>query len=194
MTCVNHAFDRRHFIRSAFVLGAAGLWLPRLAAAAGAPTSNPLAALRLAWTDKLRCGLVVDITAVPGEGGFWDERLEKAQQAVVARGGGVVFFPAGEYRFARDIKLLSGVILRGAEPAGASSALDEKFSPPSKIEFPKYTPSFTANGTPTDSAFKGVTLAEAAAAANCGLVHLAINRGSVALGEAEGNRCGANRF
>jgi hypothetical protein len=106
----------------------------------------------------------------------------------------VVFFPAGSYRFRSDIRLLNGVILRGAEPAGATSARDEKFSPPSRIEFPKYTPTFTGSGAPVDAAFKGIVLAEPATAANCGVVHLALNRGCVTLAEADGHRCGANRF
>ena len=66
--------------------------------------------------------------------------MEKAQAALFAKGGGVVFFPAGTYRFAHDIKLQSNVILRGAEPEGITSGRDEKFSPLSKLEFPKYVP------------------------------------------------------
>ena len=114
----SHGIARRRFIHSAVVLGAAGLWLPRWARAAAFPNFNPTRALRLAWTDKLRWDFAVDITSVAGAGEFWDRRLEQAQQAVAAKGGGVVFFPAGTYRFAGDIKLQSGVILRGAEPVG----------------------------------------------------------------------------
>ena len=104
-----HGFGRRRFIKSTLVLGAAGLWLPEFARAAAAPTSNPTQGLGLAWTSKLRWEVVVDISGVAGAGEFWDERLEQAQQAVVAKGGGVVFFPAGTYRFRRDIQLRNGV-------------------------------------------------------------------------------------
>ncbi len=190
----SHRLARRQFIKSTFVLGAAGLWLPGVARAAAAPTKNPAAALRLGWTDKLHWDFVVDITTIAGGGEFWDERLEKAQQAVVAKGGGVVFFPAGTYRFRDDVKLQSGVILRGAEPTAGMSARDEGFAPPSRLEFPKYPPTFTGSGTPVDSAFKGIVLAEPATAANCGVVHLSINRGCIILAEAEEHRCGANRL
>ncbi len=191
---IGHRLARRQFIKSTFVLGAAGFWLPGFARAAAAPTKNPLGRLGLGWTDKLRWDLVVDIRTVAGDGEFWDERLEKAQDAVVANGGGVVFFPAGTYRFRGDIRLQGGVILRGAEPEGATAASDEKFAPPSRLEFPKYTPGFTGSGTPVDTAFKGLVLAEPATAANCGVVHLSLNRGCIALAEADGHRCGANRF
>ena len=190
----SHGLARRRFIHSAVVLGAAGLWLPRWARAAAMPNTNPTRDLRLAWTDKLRWDFAVDITSVAGAGEFWDERLEQAQRAVVAKGGGVVFFPAGTYRFAGDIKLHSGAILRGSEPEGTTSAREEKFSLPSKLEFPKYTPGFTGSGTPVDAAFKGIVLADPATAANCGVVHLALNRGCITFAEADGHRCGANRL
>jgi hypothetical protein len=106
----------------------------------------------------------------------------------------VIFFPAGTYRFRRDIRLLGGVILRGAEPDGATAAKDAAFAPPSKIEFPKYVPSFSGSGAPVDTAFKGISLADPATAANCGVVHLSINRGCIEFTEAEGHRCGGNRF
>ncbi len=185
---------RRQFIKSTFVLGASGLWLPGIVRAASAPTTNPTAALRLAWTDKLRWDAVVDLTGVVDDDEFWDERLERAQQAVTEKGGGVVFFPAGTYRFREDIRLRSGVILRGSEPAVGTSARDERFAPASRLEFPRYASSFTGSGTPVDTAFKGIVLADPATAANCGVVHLAINRGCIALAETEEHRCGANRL
>lgn len=185
---------RRRFIQSTFVLGAAGLWRPEWMRAAAPPTSNPTRALQLGWTDTLNWDLVVDLTTVTGAGEFWDERLEQAQQRVAAKGGGVVFFPAGSYRFRDDIRLRTGVILRGAEPDAGVTARDETFSPPAKLEFPKYTPVFTGRGAPVDGAFKGILLAEPATAAHCGVVHLALNRGHITLGEAEGHRCGANRL
>lgn len=186
-------WTRRRFFKSAVVLGAAGLWRPRWAWAAQVPAANPLQPLGLAWTARLPWDVFVDLTSLGGAGEFWDERLDQAQQAIAAKGGGVVFFPAGTYRFRQDIKLLSGVILRGAEPA-AASAREETFSPPAQLEFPKYTPSSTGSGTPVDTAFKGIVLADPATAANCGVVHLAINRGCITFAEADGHRCGANRF
>ncbi len=158
------------------------------------PRNDPAASLRIAWTSKLPWERVQDIAAIPGPAEFWDERLEKAQEASVRQGGGVVFFPPGVYRFKDDIRLRSGVILRGAESAGVTSAHDEKFAPRSRIEFPRYLPSFSGNGTPVSTAFKGIVLADPAQAANCGVAGLAINRGHIQLGEGENRRCGANRL
>ncbi|MBN2505804.1 MAG: hypothetical protein JXQ71_03825 [Verrucomicrobia bacterium] len=186
--------NRRRFIGSALALGAAGLWRPKFGRAAVMPTADPARGFGVGWTRRLRWDAVVDITAVPGGGEFWDERLEHAQEAVVARGGGVVFFPAGAYAFQADIRLRSGVLLRGAELPPGVTARDEGFLPPSRLEFPKYAPRFSGSGAPVDGAFKGIVLAEPATAADCGVVHLAINRGHIALGEAEGHCCGANRL
>lgn len=185
---------RRTFLKSSFFCGATGLWLPSIMRGASAPANDPLQALGLGWSAKLRWDLVVDVTSFPGDGEFWDERLEKAQQAVSGKGGGVVYLPSGAYRFSSNIKLHNGVILRGAEPDGTATARDEKFSPSTRFEFPRYMPSFSGSGTPVDKAFKGIVLAEPATAANCGVVHLSLNRGYIALGEGDDHRCGPNRF
>lgn len=177
---------RRDFLRSSLALGAAGLCGPRPAP----PRDDPAARLNLGWTAKLPWDNILDLTTV--EGPDWDERLEKAQAAQAAKGGGVVYLPPGTYRFRNDIPLRSGILLRGATPEG--SAQDEAFAPPSRIEFPKYEPVFSGDGTPNRTAFKGIVLADPAAAARCGVVHLDLNRGYVHLPEAAGHRCGADRL
>jgi hypothetical protein len=184
---------RRAFLETSFTLTAAGLLVPgRLLAAL--PTSNPAAKLGFAWTDKLRWDHVLDVTTVAGAGQFWDARVDAAQAQLAAKGGGVLFFPAGSYRFKDDLKLQSGIVLRGAEPVGATSAHDEKFSPPSQLEFPRYLPSFTGNGTPKETAFKGIVLADPATAANCGVVHLRIENGYINLPEGPEHRCDPHRL
>jgi hypothetical protein len=49
-----------------------------------------------------------------------DDAFAAAQSAAVARGGGVVFFPAGTYAFARNLSLASNVVIRGAPAAGSA--------------------------------------------------------------------------
>ena len=185
--------SRRRALQTGFALTAAGLLVPRRLVAA-APTNDPAAKLGFAWTAKLRWEHVLDVTSVAGAGEFWDARIEAAQTALAAKGGGVLFFPAGTYRLKEDLKLRSGIVLRGAEPTGATAASDEKFSPPSKLEFPRYVPTFTGSGTPKETAFKGIVLAEPASAANCGVVHLDLNHGYINLPETEDHQCGANRL
>jgi hypothetical protein len=188
-------FSRRNFL----VTSAAGFTVALrpaalFARAAGFPRENPLASLQIAWTSKLPWDRVQDVSAIPGEGEFWDERLERAQDIVSAQGGGVIFFPPGVYRFKESIRLRNGVILRGAEPEGTVSAHDEPFSPPSRIEFPRYVPLFSGEGTAVSTAFEGIVLANPSETAHCGVVHLSINRGHILFGEGDNRRCGANRL
>jgi hypothetical protein len=175
-----------------------------LASAAGAPAAdmtpadNPAAAYQLGWTDDIRWSRAVGIGDFPGKD--WDEKAEAAQKAVAAKGGGVVYFPPGSYEFKQSIKLQSGVVLRGAAPAGATDARRPEYDPPSKIIFPRYKPSFEGQGTPSDTAFKGIELAEPAGAICCGAVNLAIQHGHIDLSDQNFSenfvkgRCGKNRI
>ena len=126
------ALDRRAFLAATSV-GLGGLLLPRAlqAAPAGAPTHNPVARLKLAWTDSILWSNVVDITQVPGADPA--EKLAAAQAALAAKGGGVVYFPPGVHRFKESIHLLDGIVLRGAEPGPVTKAHDENYAPPSRI-------------------------------------------------------------
>ena len=80
------------------------------------PTDNPTASVKLPWTSELKWSQVIDITTMAGADA--DAKLVAAQQSLAAQGGGVVFFPPGEYRFRDSIRLLDGIILRGAAPTG----------------------------------------------------------------------------
>ncbi len=160
--------------------------------ASDAPRGNPVAGYRLGWTDRIRWGQVVSIGDYSG--GSMEERLERAQEALGERGGGVVYFPAGEYRFSETIRLRDGVVLRGADPEGVRDARKEGYAPPTRFEFPKYEPKLEGEGTPKGTAFKGIELADPAKAGNCGLVNLAINRGHIRMSEGAGHRCGVNRL
>ncbi len=161
------------------------------AARSQAPTDNPAAPYKLAWTEQLNWKQVVDIQDVPGAS--LDERLEQAQRRLGGKGG-VVFFPAGVYAFRDHIKLKDGVVLRGAAPRGATDARRDGYDPPTRFEFPRYVPKLDGEGTPTATAFKGITLEDPGTASNCGVVHIAINRGHIAFGDGEGHRAGRNRL
>lgn len=184
---------RRRFIQVT-ALGVGGFIANRGAGAATAPRNNPLVGLELGWAGKLPWDHVLDVATVTGEGEFWDERVAKAQRALAQKGGGVLFFPPGTYAFKEDIRLLSGVVLRGSGPGDVTAAQDEKFTLSSQLQFPSYVPLFSGSGAPIEAAFKGIVLEDPAAAADCGVVHLDIDRGYIALSEAEGHRCGPNRF
>lgn len=161
------------------------------ALAASMPQTNPVESYRLAWTESLPWGKVVSIADFPGSN--WNARLAAAQEAVAAKGGGVVYFPAGTYEFTESIALKNRVILRGAEPATAD-ARQESYAPPTKFEFPRFVPKLEGEGTPHDSAFKMIYLEDPATGSDCGLVNLAINRGHIYFGSATNHLCGHNRL
>ncbi|MFO0879472.1 MAG: glycosyl hydrolase family 28-related protein [Gemmataceae bacterium] len=182
--------------RAALYAGLAAVLYPQAAAlrAADAPISNPLASFKLSWADALPWATVIDVTRVPGK--TLEDRLAAAQAAVVARGGGVVYFPPGTYRFQDSIRLLDGVILRGADPGPVRSAQHEKFAPPTRFEFPRYVPLLEGDGTPIASAFKGIYLAQPATASHVGLIHLSIDHGHVHFADdgSDQHRAGSRRF
>lgn len=186
--------SRRRFLAAASA-SAGSLLLPDEAAfAADAPTDDPLAAYKLDWTGQVKWATVVDVTRVKGE--TTDERLAAAQALVAMKGGGVVYFPAGTYRFRDSIKLLDRVVLRGADPGPVAAADNERFSPPTKFEFPRYEFTPEGGGVPILKAFKGIYLAEPATASNVGVVHIDLNRGHIHFHDdgTEKHKAGGNRF
>lgn len=188
-----HPLTRRQFLAAtAATLGGLHLLDPLSAARAGLPTTDPAAPLGLDWTGKLPWDRVVDVSSVPGPD--WDSRFAKAQEALAAGGGGVVYFPAGEYRFRDHIELEDGIVIRGAGPRGRTRAHDEGFSPPTRFEFPKYEPRFSGEGTPIDTAFKGIYLKNPERGGRCGVVHVAINRGHIHFSEGDDHRCEGERL
>jgi hypothetical protein len=183
---------RREFL-VATATGVATLLLPDWARASDdAPRSDPARHLKLPWTAGFKWDNVVDITRCPGDD--WHAKLAAAQQAVVAMGGGVVYFPPGTYTFRDSIRIRDGVVLRGADPGMVASAHSEHYDPPTRFEFPRYEPLLEGDGTPIDRAFKGIYLENPASGAYTGVVHISIQRGHIHLGEGEGHRCGGNRM
>lgn len=171
------------------------LWCLAVALAsvrAAVPTGDPAAGLQLPWTGTIKWSQVVDITTIAGADA--DAKLTTAQQQLVARGGGVVFFPAGEYRFKETIRLLDKIVLRGAPPGGVCDARRDDYRLSTRIEFPKYEFKAEGDGTPNATAFKSIELADPAGASDCGVVDLEIHRGHILLGEDREHRCGGNRI
>ena len=185
--------QRREFIVAG--AGAVGwLLLPRAlrAAEVGAPTHNPVADLKLAWTDEIKWANVLDVTQMPGADTL--QKINAAQQQLAAKGGGVVYFPPGTYQVKDHIRLLDGIVLRGADPSPVTKATDEEYALPSKLEFPQYRSQAEGNGTPNDTAFKGIHLEKAATASNCGVVNLDLNCGHIFFEETADHTIGRNRI
>lgn len=156
------------------------------------PHDNPVAKYKLKWTDNIKWTNVVLI--IDYQGKTLEERFARAQADLAAKRGGVVYFPPGVYTFKESVYLKDGVVIRGAGPDGATDARDEKYSLPTRFEFPKYIPTFEGDGTPIDTAFKGIYVEDPGHAANCGVVNIAINRGHIDFLEGPDHKCGRNRL
>jgi len=165
---------------------ATGCW-----AAAEPPRNNPTAEYKLEWTNQIKWSKVVSIADFQGK--TYEERLVKAQESL-GKEGGVVYFPPGLYQFKDSLYIKNGIVIRGAEPGAVTDARDERYSPPTRFEFPEYIPSFEGDGTPIDTAFKGIYLEDIEQAGNCGIVNVDINRGHVDFQEGPDYKCGRNRL
>lgn len=175
-------------------------WAPTVFGQA-VPKDNPVLARYKdkapAWTADLKWDFAVSIQDFKGE--TVDQRFQAAQAALAANGGGVVFFPAGTYRFQDSVRLKNGVVIRGEKPQTTEEARDEKYALRTIFEFPVYKPVFAGDGTPNPSAFKGVSLEDAGGGRQVGLVHVDLRYGHVDLGvekdfsaNFEADRCGRN--
>ena len=180
--------SRRDFLRW---LGATVVVRGAWATPAGLPTDNPSRRYKLDWTDQIRWDRVVSVADVPGASA--DDRIARAQKIVAEQGGGVVYLPAGTYRLSDSIRLLDGVVLRG-EPPKLEDARQDAYSLGTRLEFPLYEFRPEGNGTPIETAFKGIVLDNPSNGAHCGLVHLHIERGHVRWLEAEGHQSRPNRI
>lgn len=162
------------------------------AARAGPPTNNPTSQYKLKWTDTINWSNVISITDLKVKSP--EECFYRAQAAVVAKGGGVVYFPAGVYKFKDSLYLKDGVVIRGVDPVGITEAHDKRYQPLTRFEFPKYIPSFEGEGTSINTAFKGIYLEDSAHASNCGVVNIIINHGHIDFQEGSDHKCGRNRL
>jgi len=188
------------------------------------PTDNPyrtrygsiIPAAPFHWTDSIRWNNVVNILDYanlvvriddPGEEddaylqNNWLPAFAAAQNALVASGGGVIFFPFlgpkydgdggidpgidSAYFFSDHLRLKSNVILRGETPPNLD-ARNANFTPPSYIEFPRYRGG-TSVSVNNNTAFKEITVDTTGIVGpgrpgfrNIGLVYLDINRGRFA--------------
>ena len=117
--------------------------------AASPPTDNPVASYYNdergypAWTDRIKWAHVLDMKAyAKGKTNF--EKFENARDELAAKGGGVLYYPAGTYDFSngpfdgpngRGLMLPSGVVIRGQSPRGTPAATSGKLDLPTKFVF-----------------------------------------------------------
>ena len=147
--------------------------------ACGAPTDNPYETkygFAPDWTYDLPWETFVNITDFDDGTGYWDNALLNAMLTLAQSGGGVVYCPAGEYKFQNSVDVAPGIIIRGETPA-VIDAKSADFAPPARFVFPEYKPVFSGTGTPNSTAFKQIS--SSGTRSNTGLVYLDINRAAV---------------
>ena len=166
--------------------GIESLFTPQGSLVCGSPSSGPTDNLihtrygsdAYTWTDEIRWRCVYNINDFKGRTDL--ERFNRARDAAAKRGGGVVYFPAGIYRFSDSLYLKNGVVLRGETPADPD-AKASTYRPLSQLLFPKYEPSQSGNGTPNQTAFKKIRTTSPNTDRSIGLVNLDINRAGIYL-------------
>ncbi len=148
--------------------------------ASGGPTENPIAKRygkqTYTWTDEIKWQCVYNINDFKGN--TLVNRFNAARDAAKNNGGGVVYFPKGTYQFTDSIYLKSGVVIRG-EALNIADAKLSKYSPLSRLEFPKYQPTFSGGGTLNNTAFKKILAFDPNNDSNIGVVDLDINRAGI---------------
>jgi hypothetical protein len=105
------------------------------------------------WSDDLKWGTVTttqangsdlppnhpDATAIDIAGSAADDlaTVQAEIDTIHNAGGGVLYFPAGDYFFSDDLVLKDGVIIRGADPVAQADARQMDYDPLTNFWFPK---------------------------------------------------------
>lgn len=160
------------------------------------PTNNPVTECypgEYAWSDNIDWATVVNVADFGAVADGLMNPVDATQQnsatdnlaafqAAIADvetlGGGVVYVPAGNYFLSDTLELPANVVLRGEKPA-LTDAHDASFDPPSRLIFPKYFPTFTGSGTPLNTAFKRIILADVPNSGKNGVVWMNVNRAAI---------------
>jgi hypothetical protein len=100
--------------------------------------------------------------------------LQQKMEEMSGSGGGILFFPAGDYFFPDHLVLKSRVVLRG-EASIVPDARTAGFEPRTRFGFPKYI-----LGNPRSTAFKEIKT-DSNGVSNSGLVNIEVNRAVIGI-------------
>ena len=140
---------RARWVAGLVCVAAAAILCCQANAAGRVPTDNPVATYYAgdagypAWTGRVRWADAIDMSTY-AEGGTAFEKFENAGDELAARGGGVLYYPAGVYDFSegpfdgpggRGLMLKPGVVIRGEAPSGRPKATSGKLELPTKLVF-----------------------------------------------------------
>lgn len=128
------------------------------------------------WREDIRWACVYNLDDYPD--GTSETKIRMTMAEAQENGGGVIYLLAGDYILTDDLYLVPNVVIRGAEPT-IQEAKSEEFRPPTRLIFPQYEPTLSAQGTSNETAFKSIKVREEDTASNVGLVFLDINRAAI---------------
>jgi hypothetical protein len=158
-------------------------------AMAVAPVDNPVATMygdsQYQWTNQVKWDHTFNILDYGGDNTGVNDNLSAfnaARDAANAAGGGVVYCPTGTYKFSDSIQLKDGVVVRGDNPTGITSAKTAGYAPPTKFEFPQFIFSTSNTQATNNTAFKGISSVDPMNDSNMGLVNIDVNRADIRLG------------
>ncbi|MBV6652768.1 MAG: hypothetical protein KI786_03380, partial [Mameliella sp.] len=97
-----------------------------------------------AWTDQIQWENQIDMSTYT-EGANDFEKFEHARDALFSQGGGVLYYPGGDYDFSdapldqidgRGLMLKTGVVILGETPSTDADAIDGSLNLPTRFVFP----------------------------------------------------------
>jgi hypothetical protein len=155
------------------------------------PANNPASKYNISWTEKLAWNNIVAVN--PGAPDLLSQ-FNALQDQLVMLGGGVIYFPPGNYHFTDHILVKPNIIIRGADPSRTDKynpavpeerlmpiidARDRRYELATKFHFPEY------DGRDRSSAFKGIRAENPDKARNIGILNLEIQNGHISIGTKE---------
>ncbi len=154
------------------------------------PTNNPIdtayGSSAYPWTDNIQWNDVFNIDNYGGSpsdsGAANNAAINAAITAASQAGGGVVYLPGGTYNFASSIQLQNGVVIRGADPSGITSATQAGYAPATQMVFPKFNWQGISTPGNVSSAFDTITSASPYTDSNIGIVNVDVNGAAIAFG------------
>ena len=155
------------------------------------PGDNPARKYEVQWTEGLPWANVKIMDPSDADP---DNSFKKLQEELVSEGGGIIYFPPGQYHFRDHLLVESNIILRGAKPSRTDKfnpavpeeklmpiidARDRRYELTSQLRFPEY------DGTNRESSFKGIRAKYPETASNIAVVDLEIHNGHILIGTKE---------
>jgi hypothetical protein len=172
-----------------------GLLLPFILISQGnepeSTAKNPASKYSITWTEEIAWK---NLVAVNPDATDLLAHFNTIQDQLVMQGGGVIYFPPGNYHFMDHILLKPNIVIRGADPSRTDKfnpavpeeklmpiidARDRRYELKTRFYFPAF------DEKTRSSAFRGIRAENPDKLKNIGIVNLEIHNGHIYLGTKE---------